>query len=117
MAQFHWLSPALADARFVQPAARHSHHGGPCGIECSPLPRFRSRACNSLRVPSWSNCSKNDFPSSSARLSSEITLLFGTGASFFLASSGEAAGFLFVTERMRLFSAHHPQLSVIPRRM
>jgi hypothetical protein len=33
-----------------------------------------------------------------------------------LASSGEAAGFLFlVTERMRLFSAPHPQLSVIPR--
>src|ERR1700746_2057440 len=33
---------------------------------------------------------------------------------FFLASSGEAAfGFFFVTERMRLFSAPHPQLSVI----
>jgi hypothetical protein len=31
-----------------------------------------------------------------------------------LASSGEAAGFVFVTERMRLFSAPHPQLSVIP---
>src|SRR6516164_7756670 len=34
---------------------------------------------------------------------------------FFLASSGEAAGFVFVTERMRLFSAPHPQLSVIPQ--
>jgi hypothetical protein len=33
-----------------------------------------------------------------------------------LASSGEAAGFVFVTERMRLFSAPHPQLSVIPLR-
>jgi hypothetical protein len=32
-----------------------------------------------------------------------------------LASSGEAAGFVFVTERMRLFSAPHPQLSVIPQ--
>src|SRR5262249_40596394 len=33
----------------------------------------------------------------------------------FLASSGEAAGFFLITERMRLFSAPHPQLSVIPR--
>src|SRR5438552_12866480 len=33
----------MADARCVPPAAVHSHHGDPCGIGCSPLPRFRSR--------------------------------------------------------------------------
>jgi hypothetical protein len=31
-----------------------------------------------------------------------------------LASSGEAAGFLLITERMRLFLSPHTQLSVIP---
>src|SRR3981189_1209703 len=75
---------------------------------------FSIAACNNLRAPSCSNCSKNGFSSSSARLPSEITLFSGTGASFLLASSGEAAGFLLITERMRLFSSPHPQLSVIP---
>src|SRR6516225_5569972 len=39
---------------------------------------FSIAACNSLRAPSRSNCSKNDLSSSSARLLSEITLLSGT---------------------------------------
>src|SRR6202011_5697414 len=65
---------------------------------------FSIAACNSLRAPSWSNCSKNGFSSSSARLPSEITLLSGTGASFLLASSGEAAAFLFCLLRGCAFS-------------
>src|ERR1700737_3854123 len=44
---------------------------------------FSIAACNNLRAPSCSNCSKNGFSSSFARSSSEITLFSGTGASFF----------------------------------
>src|SRR6516164_9011612 len=75
---------------------------------------FSIAACRSLRAPSCSNRSKNGFSSSSARLLSEITLFTDIGASFLLASSGEAAGFLLITERMRLFLSPHTQLSVIP---
>jgi len=103
-----------AHARCVQPASGHSHHVDSCEIECSPLPRFRSRPATACALLSWSNCSKNDFSSSSARLASETTLLSGTGASFLLASSGEVRRCFFVTKRMRLFPAPHPQLSVIP---
>src|SRR6516164_3461141 len=75
---------------------------------------FSIAACRSLRAPSCSNRSKKGFSSSSARLLSEITLFTDIGASFLLASSGEAAGFLLITERMRLFLSPHTQLSVIP---
>src|SRR6516225_10210034 len=75
---------------------------------------FSIAACRSLRAPSCSNRSKNGFSSSSARLLSEITLFTDIGASFLLASSCEAAGFLLITERMRLFLSPHTQLSVIP---
>src|SRR6516165_3653175 len=61
------------------------------------------RFLQQLRAPSRSNCSKNDFSSSSARLSSEITLLSDTGASFlflllqrrrlFLSSSSTTFGY------------------------
>src|SRR6516164_10832590 len=44
----------------------------------SSITSFSIAACNSLRAPSRSNCSKNDLSSSSARLLSEITLLSGT---------------------------------------
>src|SRR5260370_40075252 len=39
-------------------------------------------ACNSFLAPYCSNCSRNGFSSSFARLSSETTLFSGTGASF-----------------------------------
>ena len=43
------------------------------------------------------------FSSSSACLLSEITLFTDIGVSFLLAFSGEGAGFLSITERMRFF--------------
>jgi hypothetical protein len=59
---------------------------------------FDRRRQKLARVSSCSNCSKNGFSSSSARLLSEITLFTDIGASFLLAFSGEAAGFLLITE-------------------
>src|SRR4029077_3650019 len=73
-------------------------------------------ACTSLLAPSCSNCSRNGFCSSFARSSSETTLFSDTGCILsFLASSSEAALFLFLIERMRLSLSLHPQLSVIAR--
>src|SRR5271165_3554485 len=57
-----------------------------------------------LRAPSWSNCSKNGFSSSSARLSSEITYSLALAHHFFLASSGEATVAFFLILRGCAFS-------------
>src|SRR4029077_16572102 len=71
-------------------------------------------ACKSFLAPSCSNCSRNGFCSSFARSSSETTLFSDTGCVLsFLASSSEAAWFLFLIERMRLSLSLHPQLSNI----
>jgi hypothetical protein len=48
-----------------------------------------------LRAPSCDNCSKNDFPSSFARSSSEITLLSYTGASFLYGVLGRGRTWFF----------------------
>ena len=55
----------------------------PILVELNVVTFFSIAACNGLRAPSWSNCSKNGFSSSSARLPSEITLLLALAHPFF----------------------------------
>jgi len=74
----------------------HSHHVDPCGIEYSPLPRFSITACNSLRAPSWSKLFEKQFLFIfSSLIERDHFILRHWRIPSFLASSGEAAGFLF----------------------
>jgi hypothetical protein len=78
-----------------------------------PLPRFRSLLATACALLPGATVRKTT--SLHLQLAYQARSLYSLALAhpFFLASSGEAAGFLFVTERMRLFSAPHPQLSVI----
>ena len=78
-----------------------------------PLPRFRSLLATACALLPRATVRKTT--SLHLQLAYQARSLYSLALEhpFFLASSGEAAGLLFVTERMRLFSAPHPQLSVI----
>jgi hypothetical protein len=78
-----------------------------------PLPRFRSLLATACALLPGATVRKTT--SLHLQLAYQARSLYSLALAhpFFLASSGEAAGFLFVTERMRLFSAPHPQLSLI----
>src|SRR5262249_61990485 len=109
----HCPPPALADAHCVPPAVGHAHPVDPCEIGYNRSPHSRSPPVTT----SWL------LPAVTAPGTASLHLLLAHQARplyslalvhpFFLASSSEAAVFLFLIERMRLSLSPHPQNSVI----
>ena len=79
------------------------------------LPRSRSRPATACALLPGAIVRKTVFLHLQLAYRARSLYSLALAHPFFLASSGEAAfGFSFVIERMRFFSAPHPQLSVIP---
>jgi hypothetical protein len=71
----------------------HSHHADPCGIECSHL--LFDRGLQWLACSFLEQLFEKRFLFIFSSLTERDHFTLGTGASFLLASSGDATGFLY----------------------